>query len=282
MSQLFKNLLEIRIDKKETKEEINKLKESDIQELINDIFWRYDSEKAELKIHVEKNLINEQRLIYLVSDFPYYVNTLLEEIKFYKQRELYIKDLSLVKYLKVNDKEIFLKILKKLTCIKFFINNYDNFNYNLEEKQEIQNILNNYSIRNSTKKIFNINTETQIKIFNKTGLIVPFLLLTNIYRGDSKEEFNFFIEYFKYCPDHEIIKRIFLGYNNYEIKNFKQEYYQEFLLNNIEYTKLLTKQFQIDFENYNKVGVNSKILNGLKFIKQLTEQILLKYQIENF
>ncbi len=281
MAQLFKELIQCNIDYYAAKKEIQSLENNEIKVLINDIFWRYDAQNLCLKSHVEKNLINEQKIVNLVSNNPYYLEVLLEEISGYKPKKVYCsRDLSLVKYLKISNKEEFLKILDKITCMNFFAENYNNFTYNEEEKKEIQRLFDNYIIDGYIK--LKINIEERKHIYNKTGLIIPFLLCTDLYRGDTKEQLNFFIEYFKYCPEHEIIKRIFLGYNNYEIKNFQQEYYQEFLLNNIEYTKLLTEQFQIDLENYEKVNANFKILNGIKFIKKLTEKILLKYQLENF
>ncbi len=280
MSQLFKNLLESKIDRKETKEEINKLSEYDIKSLIEDIFWRYDFEKAELKTHVQRDLINEQKLIFLVSDFPYYLNVLLEEINGYKSKKIYCKDLSLVKYLKVNNKENFLKILNKITCVDFFIRNYDKFEYNLEEQKEIQNIFDSYVMDGYAK--LKISVEDRKKIFNKTGLLVPFLLFTDLYEKYNQEEFEFFVEHYKYCSDHEVMKYVFLGKNKYNITKFKEKLYELFVEKNKFYIKDYPEKIKKDIEDYIKVSANKEIINGLGYMLKLTEKLFLKYEMENF
>ncbi len=138
MGKLFKELVESILSTSEIKSKIEAYDSHDIKILIDDIFWRYDEKKASLKTHVENNREMEQRLIDVVSEYPYYKEVLLEELNVVQRDRMdYTKDLSLVKKLNVDDKETFLIILEKLNCFYFFKLNYKKFDYN-EEATDIK------------------------------------------------------------------------------------------------------------------------------------------------
>lgn len=271
MAKLFKELVESILSTSEIKSKIEAYDSHDIKILIDDIFWRYDEKKASLKTHVENNKEMEQRLIDVVSEYPYYKEVLLEELNVFQRLRMdYIKDLSLVKNLNIDDKETFLIILEKLNCFYFFKLNYKKFDYNEEEKEKIKKLFENTKVPQTSNK-------EKEKIYNKTGLIEPFFLNVNINLGSHQRAFEFFVENFEKSKD------FFIVLNMFTKEEFNLDLYEYFLKRNIGLMKNFPSYIEKNIKIISKnKRMEEKDIKYLNYLQKLTERLIAKEELKNF
>lgn len=240
----------------EIRNKIKELKENDIKEIIDFLFINYDFSKNSIVMYsndkINKPKIKQQQLLVnVLSKYKYYKEKILQEVSI-KNAVKYIRegDLSLIKKLSVNKKEDFLNIISEISCVRFFLLNYNKFDYSEEEKR----ILNN----NLSENIFpKLDIKEKQNIVNKTSVIFPLVNIVeffNLNLEKNKEECDFIIKNAKYLDkDNKTFKLILKTFLNSEkvINNTSEidhEFYLKFFKNNLELLK--------PFENFIKEYIN--------------------------
>lgn len=223
-------------------------------------------------------------LIYVLVEKDYYKKKL---INIFKEEKVNFSSISplLIERLKINNKEIFIKILNfSQVGINFFFLNYENFDYNEEEKNILQNYLNKKA-KGLNNFVLDLNKEELEKIKEKIG-VFQMLLSINLYKNINKDynkRFDFFTQNFKYLEkNRENILFLHMTFfsdieccieylNKNEYINFF-EINADFLEIYYDFLKIIQEKSQEDKIYFRKI---EKILN-------YTESLLFDKKIKNF
>ncbi len=101
---------------------------------------------------------------------------------------------------------------------------------------------------------------------------------TMMTRNIENEEFDFFINHYKYSPNYQIVRHVFLTKNFYDLARFNEDSYCLFLFKNSYYINNIIEKLENDIND----SVNKKIKDALIHILRLTEKMMLNNKLENF
>ncbi len=255
-----------RLDKDYSNEIIDYMLEENIEN-----FWLY-----------YKNCV--KLLIYVLVEKDYYKEKLINVFKEEKVNFSAISPL-LIEKLKINNKEIFIKILNSSQVgINFFFLNYENFDYNEEEKNTLQNYLNKKA-KGLNNFVLDLNKEQLEKIKEKIG-IFQMLLSINLYKNLDKnfnEKFDFFTNNFKYLENNRenilFLHMTFFSDIECCIEYLSKNKYNYFFEKNADY---LEAYYYFLKEIMEKSKEDKIYFRKIEKISKYNESLLLELQLKNF
>lgn len=249
IENLYKEMMNGKKLKNEIEEIIMSLDEIKRNQMIDIVYEYY------IEYKIKENKENFEIILNVLSKYDYYKEKLLDYLEEKKPIDfLYEKDISLVRYLEIDNKKEFLSIIMRLMCMDFFILNYNKFDYTEEEKNKLYFICNNIKYKNTS-------IEHMERIKEKTGIIATFLKM-DIYNNFNREKFDFFVNNFKLIKEQDkcqVITGIFLAPIRYDINKLNNNLYLEFFKENQEILSKFDNHLK-KYEKDNFIGYAEKLI----------------------
>lgn len=237
----------------------------------NDLFYNKGL-KSLLNVLVEEKYYREN-IINLLNN---------KKDKFYNESLISL----LIEKLKIDTKENFLKILNKIQNIKFFLLNYEYFDYTDEEKIFLRSFLDKKS-KECKYDLFLYDENELEKIKNKIGIFQQIVYIDIYQKVDENfnNKFDFFVNNFKYLEKNNenmmFLMGIFFSKIYFNINNLNEKIYIHFFKVNVELQEYFYDFLKSLIEKL-KLNENEEFSKKIKKIISFTEHIFVSLEIENF